>query len=1369
VTQSFKEGIENLYQWSLLVDQTFAKSMDKIATSMLYLKNSLGAMVSPILNALAPAIDLVVDKVVEGINMVNQFLAAITGSQTYTAARKVATEWAENETEKALKNVKELKKAILGFDELNILTRDTRSDTAKNGKKVPDYASMFENRPVENSIAEFARRVREAFESGEWGKIGNLFADKINQWVDGIDWESLGRKLGKGINKLVEFYVNFMEGIDWVNLGRSFAEGINGLLDEVDFVALGHALVAGVNALFETLYGLFDDLDWKLLGSKLVDLVWGAVDGLDWNSVADAMSTFINGAADALMVFADKFPWADVGVRLGKGINRLLDKIDYVDVANTLIALLDGALDSVWNFLDTVGSRAGRNGSRLEKGIMTFVNKFPAQKFAATLTKGIEVALDLALPTLTNPKFWEGIGTKLVTMFNTLFADKTLMEKVAKSIGAMVSGALTMADTILANISETDVAFALRAIVGEVFSEKNVSKMWELIKKAVAKGGDFIDALFMMDESTTDANSQYVKWFNQLSLGERIGIMLKKAFSSSMWSEVASFAWEKAREAFKTAGDILSVLFDVESGADSAQKAGEKIRKLLTEDIPWGKINDSLKKTIQGAITVGGSFINGLFSMSESETDFNSQYVKWFNQLPIGDRVAITIKKALGQDFWKTLGKDILKFAQMGIAEAGNFIAALLGISKTDVDNNGLGTEIGNKIKDVLTTKIPWTTIMSGVWNKVQSAFQTAGGIVNALLGDNTHIEYDSMLRMNRIVRDDRTLGEKLGSKIAEAIGKIEWGEGGIGGWLKKGATNLFEQFAGFVKGLSEDGSLANALSEFFGTFIDNKGEFFGKIGDSIKEILTSAGKTIGKAFGQAILDGAKVSLTEFFLGGELAYKVQNGTATGFDFVNALTGGMLGSIVDSFGITGDRSATEFNNHVASGLTGKAFSVDQIENAQTFDLFPWMHASAEEGPNLLQQAAEQSRGMNSGNQSSPIAKAVGDMLYGVSVTLDNYAKNVVPKKMEAINAAFSAGWNTGLSAIQISISQGMQNVVTLVLQPINNLVDIGVPGAAQRLQANLAATLTNVQTTVSQGVQGVVTLVLQPLNNLVDIGIAGIAQRLQGNVSSTLSSIQTTVSQGIQNVVTLVLQPMNNLSQIGVPGQMNTLSQAFSSGFYSISSGAAQAMTQMQSVVLQAVSNLESTIPGRFQSMYNGIVNMTNSLIGRVESAINSIINGLNSALQIHLTLDRPDWAGGGSWWWDWSASFPNITLGRVYALAKGGILDEPTMLAQDVLGGEAGREAILPLDNHTEWMDDVAGRVSEYMGYGADGNVYGDIGDHEDATDVSGIVNMLGMVIDRLDKIERKDTSVEVSTAQITKAQQRTNRRAGITVVPVGT
>ena len=62
ITAGFKEGIDNLYQWSALVDGRFKASMDKIATSMLYLKNSLAAMVSPIINKLAPAIDWLVDR-----------------------------------------------------------------------------------------------------------------------------------------------------------------------------------------------------------------------------------------------------------------------------------------------------------------------------------------------------------------------------------------------------------------------------------------------------------------------------------------------------------------------------------------------------------------------------------------------------------------------------------------------------------------------------------------------------------------------------------------------------------------------------------------------------------------------------------------------------------------------------------------------------------------------------------------------------------------------------------------------------------------------------------------------------------------------------------------------------------------------------------------------------------------------------------------------------------------------------------------------------------------------------------------------------------------------------------------------------------
>ena len=85
--------MKNLYQYSLIVGTDFARSMDKLATSSLYLKNSMAAMVSPIINSLAPALDLIVDKVVSMLNAINQLIAKLSGSDTYTAARKIPTSW----------------------------------------------------------------------------------------------------------------------------------------------------------------------------------------------------------------------------------------------------------------------------------------------------------------------------------------------------------------------------------------------------------------------------------------------------------------------------------------------------------------------------------------------------------------------------------------------------------------------------------------------------------------------------------------------------------------------------------------------------------------------------------------------------------------------------------------------------------------------------------------------------------------------------------------------------------------------------------------------------------------------------------------------------------------------------------------------------------------------------------------------------------------------------------------------------------------------------------------------------------------------------------------------------------------------------
>ena len=154
LAEAFKEGITNLYNWSSAVNGTFAKSMDRIATSSLYLKNSLGAMLAPIINTLAPVIEKIVDIIVKVINYLNMFFAMLSGSQTYTVAKKVATTWGDAgkaAAGSAKQAADDIKRTILGFDEINKLEKQNKSSSgggSGSGSSGTNYADMFEERKL---------------------------------------------------------------------------------------------------------------------------------------------------------------------------------------------------------------------------------------------------------------------------------------------------------------------------------------------------------------------------------------------------------------------------------------------------------------------------------------------------------------------------------------------------------------------------------------------------------------------------------------------------------------------------------------------------------------------------------------------------------------------------------------------------------------------------------------------------------------------------------------------------------------------------------------------------------------------------------------------------------------------------------------------------------------------------------------------------------------------------------------------------------------------------------------------------------------------------------------------------------------------
>lgn len=51
------------------------------------------------------------------------------------------------------------------------------------------------------------------------------------------------------------------------------------------------------------------------------------------------------------------------------------------------------------------------------------------------------------------------------------------------------------------------------------------------------------------------------------------------------------------------------------------------------------------------------------------------------------------------------------------------------------------------------------------------------------------------------------------------------------------------------------------------------------------------------------------------------------------------------------------------------------------------------------------------------------------------------------------------------------------------------------------------------------------------------------------------------------------------------------------------------------------------------------------------------------------------------------------TVPKIPKLAKGGIIDSPTI----AMVGEAGKEAVMPLENNTGWITDLASKVADRL------------------------------------------------------------------------
>lgn len=108
----------------------------------------------------------------------------------------------------------------------------------------------------------------------------------------------------------------------------------------------------------------------------------------------------------------------------------------------------------------------------------------------------------------------------------------------------------------------------------------------------------------------------------------------------------------------------------------------------------------------------------------------------------------------------------------------------------------------------------------------------------------------------------------------------------------------------------------------------------------------------------------------------------------------------------------------------------------------------------------------------------------------------------------------------------------------------------------------------------------------------------------------------------------------------------------------------------------------------FKDIVNGILSIAETMANGLVDAINRMVQSINS-----IKFDVPDWIpgiGGKSFGGFNIPEVPRVTLPR---LADGGITTGATLAEI----GEAGREAVLPLEKNTGWMDALADKIADRM------------------------------------------------------------------------
>lgn len=380
------------------------------------LQGAASTAAAPLIQVLTPALTALANAAATVFAYLAKLVAFLTG-KTVSSAKAAAK--GMSGTSKAAKDAA---KSLAGFDEIERLDKKDSSSGGSGASGItPNYDFDTQDSFLDSVLA--------AIEAGEWNRVGQLIAQKLNEalaaipWPDiqdkaqtwatniadtlngfiaRLDWRLVGSTIAQGLNTALLFVDTFMQEFQWETLGNGLGNGLEQCVAEVDWEALGRVMIAKWKIVFETLHGFIQTFDFGALGDAFARATMAAINNIDWPQAAADLVSGAAGLLESLAHWIDGLDWQQIGSTIAECITN----IDYAELAQAILDLLSAA---VTGLADGLSAPAGHLVGDFIQGVKQWFDDVQTQ--AAVAGYGDNVAQYLFDGFIDGLEaLWNGIG-----------------------------------------------------------------------------------------------------------------------------------------------------------------------------------------------------------------------------------------------------------------------------------------------------------------------------------------------------------------------------------------------------------------------------------------------------------------------------------------------------------------------------------------------------------------------------------------------------------------------------------------------------------------------------------------------------------------------------------------------------------------------------------------------------------------------------------------------------------------------------------------------------------------------------------------------------------------------------------------------